>query len=557
MLDAREARRGGAARCRSATTRYDLDGLLAAIGPRTKLVYVCHPNNPTGTANGRDELLAFLERVPDHVLAVARPGVLRVHRRPRLPRRRSRATSSAGRRVAVLRTFSKIYGLAGLRVGYGVAPRGRRRPRRARCGARSTSPRPRRRPRSRASATTREIARRRALNATGRGAARGGAARARARARRSGGRQLPLRRRRRRARELFDRLLREGVIVRPLAGFGAPEAIRVTVGTPEENAFFAAALGQVLLGRLVTAAAARSPATLRCQPAAGASPHTPASGCSSSPPSARASGRGSPRSRSRSTSRTGRTPGSGSARVLVVDVPADGRRRAHCSARSLDRLAAARAHGRRRPRPRRGVRGAAVRDARRARSSRSRPSPGSRTGSSGPAVYAGIPNLVPEDELPERERAAAGDRELSWALGPIARRGAHRRRRPARGVLDQRGVVRLLRRARRADPGAPAAERDGALARALARPRDGFDAVSRSRAAARRAGRAGGSPRSAPARVNVAEIFLAKNTLHAGDFGYGLLYGAIGVGLVLGSLVEQPDARAARRRADVRGCRSR
>jgi histidinol-phosphate aminotransferase len=47
---------------------------------------------------------------------------------------------------------------------------------------------------------------------------------------------------------LFERLLREGVIVRPLAGFGAPEAIRVSVGTEEENAFFAAALGHVLSG---------------------------------------------------------------------------------------------------------------------------------------------------------------------------------------------------------------------------------------------------------------------------------------------------------------------
>src|SRR3954447_13003418 len=43
---------------------YDLDGLLAAIGPRTKLVYVCHPNNPTGTANGRDELLRFFAALP-------------------------------------------------------------------------------------------------------------------------------------------------------------------------------------------------------------------------------------------------------------------------------------------------------------------------------------------------------------------------------------------------------------------------------------------------------------------------------------------------------------
>ena len=49
---------------------YDLDGLLAAIGPRTKLVYVCHPNNPTGTANGAAELLAFLDRLPEHVLCV-------------------------------------------------------------------------------------------------------------------------------------------------------------------------------------------------------------------------------------------------------------------------------------------------------------------------------------------------------------------------------------------------------------------------------------------------------------------------------------------------------
>ena len=47
--------------------RYDLEALAAAVGPRTKLVYVCHPNNPTGTMNTRDELDAFFERVPGHV----------------------------------------------------------------------------------------------------------------------------------------------------------------------------------------------------------------------------------------------------------------------------------------------------------------------------------------------------------------------------------------------------------------------------------------------------------------------------------------------------------
>src|SRR4029453_6429674 len=50
--------------------RYDLDALLEAITPRTKLVYVCNPNNPTGTTNTRAELDAFLERVPEHVLTV-------------------------------------------------------------------------------------------------------------------------------------------------------------------------------------------------------------------------------------------------------------------------------------------------------------------------------------------------------------------------------------------------------------------------------------------------------------------------------------------------------
>src|SRR2546423_1093977 len=50
--------------------RYDLDALLEAIGPRTKLVYLCLPNNPTGTTNTRSELDTWFERVPEHVLTV-------------------------------------------------------------------------------------------------------------------------------------------------------------------------------------------------------------------------------------------------------------------------------------------------------------------------------------------------------------------------------------------------------------------------------------------------------------------------------------------------------
>ena len=223
--------------------RYDLDGLLAAIGPRTKLVYVCHPNNPTGTANTRDELDRFLEDVPDHVLLVLDQAYFEYIDDPDYADG-IEETFKAGRRVVVLRTFSKIYGLAGLRVGYGVAPAdvvvATSKVRRAfDVGATAQAA-------ALASiGDDAELARRRTLNAAGRtqleqvlrghglepvGPSLGNFVYVEV----GDGRAL------------FDELLRQGVIVRPLAGFGAPQAIRVSVGTPEENAIFAEALGHVL-----------------------------------------------------------------------------------------------------------------------------------------------------------------------------------------------------------------------------------------------------------------------------------------------------------------------
>jgi histidinol-phosphate aminotransferase len=224
---------------------YDLDALLDAIGPRTKLVYICHPNNPTSTANTRAELLSFFERVPEHVLPVLDQayfeyiddpdyacGIRELHKR--------------GRRVVVLRTFSKIYGLAGERVGYAVAPEpvvtALSKVRRAfdvtavgQAGAIASI------------GNDEELARRRAANAAGR-AQLEEALRAQGLEPAAPALGNFLYVEVGDGREVFDRLLREGVIVRPLAGFGAPEAIRVSVGTEEENAFFAAALGHVLSG---------------------------------------------------------------------------------------------------------------------------------------------------------------------------------------------------------------------------------------------------------------------------------------------------------------------
>ena len=101
--------------------RFDLDALLAAITPRTKLVFIATPNNPTGTMTGRAELDAYFARVPEHVLTVVDQAYFEYIDDPDYPDA-IEEYAKAGHRVLVLRTFSKIYGLAGLRVGYGVGP---------------------------------------------------------------------------------------------------------------------------------------------------------------------------------------------------------------------------------------------------------------------------------------------------------------------------------------------------------------------------------------------------------------------------------------------------
>ena len=225
--------------------RYDLEAMLEAIGPRTKLVYLCHPNNPTGTMNTRDELDSYFAAVPDHVLTVLDQAYLEYIDDPNYVD--GLEYVKAGRRAVVLRTFSKIYGLAGLRVGYAIGPEelvtaiGKVRRAfdvnsAAQVAALASLDAPD------------ELARRRAVNADG---------------------IVELERVMREhgldppgsvanflfaevgedSRPLFEQLLREGVIVRPTGGFGAAGAIRVTVGTAEENQLFGQALHRILSGQ--------------------------------------------------------------------------------------------------------------------------------------------------------------------------------------------------------------------------------------------------------------------------------------------------------------------
>ena len=96
---------------------HDLDGMADAITEDTRLVFIANPNNPTGTMVNQEALDRFMDRLPDHVVAVLdeayyeflddAPDTVKYVRE--------------GRNVCVLRTFSKAYGLAGLRIGYGLA----------------------------------------------------------------------------------------------------------------------------------------------------------------------------------------------------------------------------------------------------------------------------------------------------------------------------------------------------------------------------------------------------------------------------------------------------
>ena len=101
--------------------RYDLDGMASRLTPKTRLVFVCNPNNPTSTMVTQTELVRFLDRLPASVIVILDEAYAEYATSPDFPD--SIELVKQGRPLIVLRTFSKIYGLAGLRIGYGVSQR--------------------------------------------------------------------------------------------------------------------------------------------------------------------------------------------------------------------------------------------------------------------------------------------------------------------------------------------------------------------------------------------------------------------------------------------------
>lgn len=217
---------------------HDLTAMLDAIRERTKIVYICNPNNPTGTVITKAELDQYFEKVPPHVLTVLDEAYIDYVEKGDCPD--GLDYLNIGKPVIVFRTFSKIYGLAGLRVGYGFAD-----PELAETIRRSQEGFP-----------VNHLAQAAALASLGRD----DLVDERVRDNAAGLAYLAAEFDKlglayadsyanfvfvdvkQDARQMFQKLMRQGVLVRPGHTYDSPTHIRVTVGTPEENEIFVKAL---------------------------------------------------------------------------------------------------------------------------------------------------------------------------------------------------------------------------------------------------------------------------------------------------------------------------
>lgn len=226
----------------AAGRRHDVDAMARAITPRTKLVYVANPCNPTGTYITREELDRLLSVAGESVLVVLDEAYFEYVDRPDYPN--GLDDLKAGRNVIALRTFSKIYGLAGLRIGYGIAS-----PEVIALLNRVRSP-----------FNTTSLAQAAALGAVedDEWATRSRLHNLRelkfleGELKRRGVRYVPsvtnfvLIEFGRNIKELFIEFQRQGVIIRPVGGPGLVNCARVSVGTREENEKFLAALDRIM-----------------------------------------------------------------------------------------------------------------------------------------------------------------------------------------------------------------------------------------------------------------------------------------------------------------------
>jgi histidinol-phosphate aminotransferase len=224
---------------------FDLEAMAKAITPKTRVIYLANPNNPTGTAFSGKEFEEFLAKVPDGVLVVLDEAY--IHYAVSVGLRDSVTAYRKRKNMLILRTFSKVYGLAGLRIGYAMG----------------TTPLLSAMNKLKTPFNTSGVAQAAALAALDdqEHVARCIATNATERARLCAGlTKMGLRPVTSESNFVFmevgpdggkisDELLHMGVIVRPLGWMGFPEAIRVSVGTSEENEKFLRAMADALAKR--------------------------------------------------------------------------------------------------------------------------------------------------------------------------------------------------------------------------------------------------------------------------------------------------------------------
>lgn len=220
---------------------HDLTAIAAAVTADTKMVFLANPNNPTGTIYRRPEWEQFLAKVPQDVLLIVDEAYFEYVQDPGYPD--SLKYQSDSRPMLTLRTFSKLYGLAGLRVGYGVGPREIiammqrvRQPFNVNAPAQWAA--------LAALGDGDHVQRSLAVNREGLEFLAGEFKKLGLEFVPSHGNFVLVRVGK--GQEVFKQLLSQGVIVRPMGGYQFPEHVRVTVGTMDENRKFVGALEKVI-----------------------------------------------------------------------------------------------------------------------------------------------------------------------------------------------------------------------------------------------------------------------------------------------------------------------
>ena len=217
---------------------HDLEAMADAVTPKTKMLFIANPNNPTGTINNKEEFDRMMKRIPENVLVVMDEAYFEYVADPDYAD--SMKHFREGRDLLILRTFSKIYGLAGLRIGYGITNRN--------VTVEMNKLRP--------PFNTNTMAQKAALSALGDEEHLENSKKINEQGKIFLYRELdalgmkyvpteanfiymPLEQS---AQELNDKLLKKGVIIRPMG----PREIRVTIGLPEENRRFVEVLKEVI-----------------------------------------------------------------------------------------------------------------------------------------------------------------------------------------------------------------------------------------------------------------------------------------------------------------------